>query len=307
MHYSGYLVVVKDAQKSRQFYEDVFGAQVFLDLGGYVVFQDKYALISEADWQDLLAGNEKDVQYRNHSGELFFEEDNLDVFINHLESLPGIEMFHGMREYPWGQRVVRFYDPDGHVLEVGDSMKVVVKKMLGSGMSIDEVHKKALFPLSFIEECSSELAASSRALTDAEAVEKFVRSKEVAFLSGVDTEGFPTTAVMSLRNRNGIRSFDFSTQTSTNKVETFRKNPQACLYVTDDKTFSRLLIQGRVDVSDDPALKAALWQDGDEAYFPQGQTDPGYVVLRFRAERARFYEDESGRDIELYDNPLQDS
>lgn len=163
MQYSGYLVVVKDAQKSRKFYQDVFGAQVFLDLGGYVVFQDKYALISEADWLELLAGNEKDVQYRNHSGELFFEEDDLEAFINHLESLPGIQMLHPMREYPWGQRVVRFYDPDGHLLEVGDSMKAVVRKMLESGMSVEEVRQKALFPLSFIEECRSELELSKQA------------------------------------------------------------------------------------------------------------------------------------------------
>ncbi len=216
-------------------------------------------------------------------------------------------MYHEMREYPWGQRVVRFYDPDGHVLEVGDSMKVVVKRMLQSGMSVDAVQKKALFPLSFIEECRLELEASSKSLTDMDIVEKFVSSREVAFLSGVDAGGFPTTAVMSLRDRNGIRSFDFSTQTSTNKVETFWKNPQACLYLCDDQTNNRLLVQGHVEVSDDPTLKARLWQEGDEAYFPLGQTDPGYVVLRFKAERARFYEDESGKDIELFSDPVQGS
>lgn len=307
MHYSGYLVVVKDAQKSRQFYQDVFGAQLFLDLGGYVIFQDKYALIDEATWRELLAGHEEDVQYRNHSGELFFEEDDLEAFIKRLEKFPNIEMVHEMREYPWGQRVVRFYDPDGHLLEVGDSMKVVVKKMLRGGMSIVEVTEKSMFPLSFIEECSAELEGSGIPLTDTETVEKFINSRDTAFLSGVDPGGFPTTAVMSLRNRDGIRSFDFSTQTSTNKVETFRKNPQACLYFYDDRIFSRLLIQGRVDVSDDPILKADLWQEGDEAYFPQGQTDPGYAVLRFKAEKARFYEDENGKDIELYGDPAQNS
>ncbi len=84
MQFSGYLVVVKDAQKSRQFYQDVFGAQVFLNLDGYVVFQDKYALIDEATWLELLADPGKDVQYRNHSGELFFEEDDLEAFIKRL-------------------------------------------------------------------------------------------------------------------------------------------------------------------------------------------------------------------------------
>ena len=305
MQFSGYLVVVKDAQKSRQFYQDVFGEQVFLDLGSYVVFQDKYALIDEASWLELLAEPGAEVHYRNLSGELFFEEDDLEAFIKRLEGFPHIEMVHGMREYPWGQQVIRFYDPDGHMLEVGDSMKVVVKKMLRDGMSVAAVHEKALFPLSFIEECRSEMEGASMALTDAETVEAFVRSRDTGFLSGVDAAGFPTTAVMSLRDRNGIRSFDFSTQAPTNKVEVFRKNSQACLYVCDDKTYNRLLIQGRVEVSDDPALKARLWQDGDEVYFPLGQTDPGYVVLRFKAEKARFYEDEKGRDIELYDNPAQ--
>jgi len=67
------------------------------------------------------------------------------------------------------------------------------------------------------------------------------------------------------------------------------------------------LVQGHVEVSEDPDLKVRLWQDGDEAYFPQGQTDPGYVVLRFRAIKARFYEDEKSMDIELYGDPVQNS
>ena len=307
MQFSGCLVVVKDAQKSRLFYQEVFGAQLFLDLGGYVVFHDKYALIDEATWLELLAEPGKEVRYRNYSGELFFEEDDLEAFVRRLKGFSGIDMYHEMREYPWGQRVVRFHDPDGHMLEVGDSMKVVIKKMLRNGMPIEEVKEKSMFPLSVIEECRSELEGSGKALTNTETIEKFVNSKDTAFLSGVDAWGFPTTAVMSLRNRNGIRSFDFSTQTSTNKVETFRKNQQACLYLHDDKTGNRLMIQGHVTVSDDPALKSKLWQDGDEAYFSMGRTDPSYVILRFRAEKARFYENERGKDLELYDGPAQGS
>ncbi len=178
------------------------GRRSSLTWTGTFVFQDKYALIDEATWLELLADPGKNVQYRNHSGELFFEEDDLEAFIRHLAGIPGIEIVHEMREYPWGQRVVRFYDPDGHVLEVGDSMKVVVKRMLQSGMSVDAVQQKALFPLSFIEECRLELEASSTSLTDRGAVEKLLNTKDAVFLSGVDGEGFPTTAVMSLRNRS---------------------------------------------------------------------------------------------------------
>ena len=36
-----------------------------------------------------------------------------------------IEYVHPVKEHGWGQRVVRFYDPDKHIIEVGENMKVV--------------------------------------------------------------------------------------------------------------------------------------------------------------------------------------
>ena len=42
-------------------------------------------------------------------------------------------------EHSWGQRVIRFYDLDGHIIEVGEDMKMVVNRFLSSGMDMEEV------------------------------------------------------------------------------------------------------------------------------------------------------------------------
>ncbi len=47
-----------------------------------------------------------------------------------------------MIEHGWGQRVIRFYDPDGHIIEVGEDMKMVINRFLDSGMTMEEVSKK---------------------------------------------------------------------------------------------------------------------------------------------------------------------
>ena len=61
------LIVVKDIERSRRFYEEVFGLKLILDERCY-----------------------PDVQYVNK-----------------------------LMTHSWGQRVVRFYDPDGNLIEVG--------------------------------------------------------------------------------------------------------------------------------------------------------------------------------------------
>jgi len=38
--------------------------------------------------------------------------------------------------------VIRFYDLDGHIIEVGEDMKMVIKRFLASGMTMEEISMK---------------------------------------------------------------------------------------------------------------------------------------------------------------------
>ena len=64
-----------------------------------------------------------------------------------------IEYVHPIMEHSWGQRVVRFYDPDKHIIEVGENMKVVCKRFLDSGMTPEQVAKRMDVPMKFVNAC----------------------------------------------------------------------------------------------------------------------------------------------------------
>ena len=75
--------------------------------------------------------------------ELYFEEDKFDDFIAKLEQRNDIKYVgEGIKEAEWGQRSIRFYDLDGHIIEVGENIKMVVKRFLDSGMSMAETSKR---------------------------------------------------------------------------------------------------------------------------------------------------------------------
>ena len=74
--------------------------------------------------------------------ELCFEERDFDSFLDKLKQYPDIERLRAVSEHTWGQRVVRFCDLDGHLIEVGEDMKKVAGRFLSSGMSMEEVSAK---------------------------------------------------------------------------------------------------------------------------------------------------------------------
>ena len=95
-----------------------------LDLKGFtlvelVVVIAVLALQDRKIWESFL---EKEVILRSNSTELYFEEYDLDAFVEKLERLyPRIQYVNKLMTLSWGQKVVRFYDPDGNLIEVRTS------------------------------------------------------------------------------------------------------------------------------------------------------------------------------------------
>lgn len=136
MKYQSTLIAVTDMARSLEFYKEVLGQEVLLDYGGNVTLTCGIALQDIAGWKQFL-GTE-DVRFRGRDGELYFEEDDMDSFLKTLEGRK-IEYVHPLAVQPWGQRCVRFYDPDGHIIEVGENMVAVTKRFRDSGMSAAEI------------------------------------------------------------------------------------------------------------------------------------------------------------------------
>ena len=117
MKCKGTLVVVKDCRKALKFYQDVFGFKLLRDNDGNMELSGHLYLQEAKYWEKFIGRN---VLPRNNSTELYFEESDLEGFIQKLQRLyPETEFVNPLMTHSWGQRVVRFYDPDGNLIEVG--------------------------------------------------------------------------------------------------------------------------------------------------------------------------------------------
>ncbi|WP_418616684.1 VOC family protein [[Ruminococcus] torques] len=111
------LLVVKDIEKSKQFYHDLFGLDMILDNDGNIILTEGLVLQDEKIWRDFL---KKEISPKSNSCELYFEEKNIEKFIEKLEKLyPSIQYVNRLMTHSWGQKVIRFYDLDGNLIEVG--------------------------------------------------------------------------------------------------------------------------------------------------------------------------------------------
>lgn len=120
MRLKNILIVVKDIEKSRQFYHDLFGLDRILDSDGNMILTEGLLLQEEKIWKKFLG---KDVISENNSCELYFEEKDIEGFVEKLENLyPSIQYVTRLTTHSWGQKIIRFYDLDGNLIEVGTPM-----------------------------------------------------------------------------------------------------------------------------------------------------------------------------------------
>ena len=111
------LIVVKDIQKARQFYQELFGLTMILDNEGNMILTEGLVLQDEKIWKEFLG---RDIVPESNSCELYFEEPDIEGFIEKLERLyPDVQYVNRLMAHSWGQKVIRFYDPDGNLIEVG--------------------------------------------------------------------------------------------------------------------------------------------------------------------------------------------
>ena len=114
------LIVVRDIQKSVDFYKELFGLAVICDNDGNVIMTEGLVLQEQTIWEKFL---KKEVIPYNNASELYFEESNIEAFAEKLENYhEPIQYVNPLMLHSWGQKVIRFYDPDGNLIEVGTPM-----------------------------------------------------------------------------------------------------------------------------------------------------------------------------------------
>jgi len=149
------LVVVDDMARSRHFYEQLLGQKVKFDFGEDVSFEGNFTIHLKSHFQALLGGAAQyPVTQKAHNGELYFEAleaDEVESIYQRLKRAE-VEFIHGIREEPWGQRVMRLYDPDGHVVEIGEAMEAAIGRFYRQGLPAERICEKTGMPREFVEQ-----------------------------------------------------------------------------------------------------------------------------------------------------------
>jgi hypothetical protein len=121
-----------------------------MDFGANKTLTGGLVLQTLDTWKEFISTDH--ISFGANDTEIYFEEDDFDRFSDKLKTL-NIQYLHPVKEHAWGQRVVRFYDPDQHIIEVGENMKTVCRRFLDSGMTDDEAARRMDVPLKFVKSC----------------------------------------------------------------------------------------------------------------------------------------------------------
>ncbi len=146
------VIFCNDLLKQREFYETFLNQEIEIDLGSYLIFKSKFSL-----WQlndDFLISRELGYSYEhigNRNLQLCFETENFEDAIENV-ILSDFRILHNVEEEQWGQYTIRFYDPEGNLVEIGESMKCFVNRLHEAGMDDKEISEKTGYNVKLVKE-----------------------------------------------------------------------------------------------------------------------------------------------------------
>ena len=144
------MLVVTDMDKTVELYKRVLGLDVIMDFGANKTLSGGLILQTLETYKEFIDTSE--ISFSGNNFELYFEEDDFDEFADMLRKC-NVQYVHPVKEHSWGQRVVRFYDPDRHIIEVGENMKAVCKRFIGSGMTVEHTAEHMDVPVEYVNAC----------------------------------------------------------------------------------------------------------------------------------------------------------
>ncbi len=141
------LITVSDVARSRDFYENMLNQEVISDYGTNVTYKGDFSIHLASGFSKLIDGRE--IKHGGNDFELYFEYDYVEKIAAALKE-KGVLFVHDVREQPWKQRVLRIYDPDRHIIEIGESMEYMIKRLYAEGLAPEQISAATKLPREFV-------------------------------------------------------------------------------------------------------------------------------------------------------------
>lgn len=150
MVFAATLLAVRDMEKSLEFYKELFDQDVVTDLGWNKTLT--CGLTLQLNFDRIAGFSRQSMKFGTNNMELYFETEDIGAFMNLLEKHPEVQRLHDLKTHPWHQRVVRIYDPDGHLIEVGESMQSVAVREFRAGHTVEETARITQHPSELVRQ-----------------------------------------------------------------------------------------------------------------------------------------------------------
>lgn len=147
MKYICPLITVSDIKHSRYFYEKLLNQKVKSDFGENITFHGDFAIHFQAHFKDLI--DKREIKNGGNNFELYFEDDNIEQVVERLKS-NNVTFLHEIKEQPWRQKAVRFYDPDENIIEIGESLEFLAYRLKNENMSIEKIAETINMTVNFV-------------------------------------------------------------------------------------------------------------------------------------------------------------
>lgn len=150
--FEGPAILVEDIQRSRRFYEELLEQEVLADFGQNVPFKSGFSIWKADHATEIMFQGKKTtpVKLAQNNFEMYFESDDLENSWAKVEAA-WKDIIHPIHEAPWLQRGFRLKDPDGHIVEISESLPALFTRLLESGMTPEEVAQKTGTPLEMVK------------------------------------------------------------------------------------------------------------------------------------------------------------
>ncbi len=149
--FSSTVIITNDFDKMKSFYQDILQQEIELDFGNCISFKNGLSLWKLSQNYPITQRLGKTYHtLGNNNMEICFETDDYDEVITSLQKYK-LKYLHETIEETWGQRTVRFYDPENNLIEIGESIPCFVLRFYNQGMSVNEVAQLTSVPLDLVK------------------------------------------------------------------------------------------------------------------------------------------------------------
>lgn len=144
------MLISRDLEQTKAFYAKLFKMRVISDFVENITLTGGLSFQTIDSWSTFIHKDAKEIKLGGNDVEIYAEIDDLDAFVKLVEQ-EQVKLVHPLQTHSWGQRGLRIYDPDMHIIEIAEPLSTVVKRFFKEGLCVEQISEKTLLSVKIVQ------------------------------------------------------------------------------------------------------------------------------------------------------------